>query len=170
MMTFLRKSKFPMINIAILITITNQNRFLLWSDVFIFRIIHYFDQGISVWINCPIPSPVSDTSISYSPCTLYFCKLTVTPANNTSDQNTEWVSKIWLNFSNQQIDRYLTNGNLTCTVIITKQLSQIKCKVRGQTQTNISNTIAQHVSPGSGVVRMQQLKLSLLQVFTKHCK
>ena len=37
-MTFLRKSKFPMTNIAtcIIITITNQNRFLLWSDVFIF--------------------------------------------------------------------------------------------------------------------------------------
>jgi hypothetical protein len=29
MMTFLRNSKFTMINIAIIITITNQNRFLL---------------------------------------------------------------------------------------------------------------------------------------------
>jgi hypothetical protein len=31
-MTILGKSKFPMINIAIIITITNQIRFLLWSD------------------------------------------------------------------------------------------------------------------------------------------
>ena len=34
MMTFLHKSKFPMINIATIKTITNQNCFLLWSDVF----------------------------------------------------------------------------------------------------------------------------------------
>jgi hypothetical protein len=36
MMTFLHKLKFPMINIATIITITNQNCFLLWSDVFLF--------------------------------------------------------------------------------------------------------------------------------------
>jgi hypothetical protein len=47
MMTFLRKSKIPMINIAIIITITNQNRFLPWSELFIFATIHYLDQGIS---------------------------------------------------------------------------------------------------------------------------
>jgi len=81
MMIFLHKSKFPMTNIAIIITITNQNRFLLWSDIFIFGTIHYLCQGISVLINCAIPSPVSDTSISNSPCTLYFCKATVTPKN-----------------------------------------------------------------------------------------
>jgi hypothetical protein len=50
MMTFLRKSKFPMINIVIIITITNQNCFLLWSDVFIFGTIH-LGQGISILIN-----------------------------------------------------------------------------------------------------------------------
>jgi len=59
-----------MINIAIIITITNQNRFLLWSDVFTFGIIHYLSKWISVLINCAIPSPVSDTSIFYKPCTL----------------------------------------------------------------------------------------------------
>ena len=64
MMTFLYKSKFPMINRAIIITITNQNHFLLWSDVFIFGTIHYLGQGISVLINCYIPIPVSDTLIS----------------------------------------------------------------------------------------------------------
>ena len=67
MMAFLRKSKFPMINIAIIITIANQNCFLLWSDIFIFGTIHYLGQGISLLINCAIPSPVSDTSLSYSP-------------------------------------------------------------------------------------------------------
>ena len=51
MMIFLYKSKFPMINIAIIITITNQNHFLLWSDIFIFGTIHYLGQGISVLIN-----------------------------------------------------------------------------------------------------------------------
>ena len=66
-MAFLRKSKFPMINIAIIITIANQNCFLLWSDIFIFETIHYLGQGISLLINCAIPSPVSDTSLSYSP-------------------------------------------------------------------------------------------------------
>jgi hypothetical protein len=55
MMAFLRKSKFPMINIAIIITIANQNCFLLWSDVFIFGAIHYLSQGISPLINCAIP-------------------------------------------------------------------------------------------------------------------
>jgi hypothetical protein len=48
MMVFLHKSKFPMINIAIIITIANQNCFLLWSDVFIFGTIHYLGQGISL--------------------------------------------------------------------------------------------------------------------------
>jgi hypothetical protein len=67
MMTFLRKSKFPMINIATIITITNQNCFLLWSDVFFFGTIHCLGQGISVLINCSIPSLVSDNLISYSP-------------------------------------------------------------------------------------------------------
>jgi hypothetical protein len=67
MMAFLRKSKFPMINIAIIITIANQNCFLLWSDVFIFGTIHYLGQGISLLINCAIPSPVFGTSLSYSP-------------------------------------------------------------------------------------------------------
>ena len=81
MMTFLRKLKFPIINIAIIISITNQNRFVLWSDVFIFGTIHYLGQGISVLINCAMPSPVSDISISYSPCTLYFHKVKVTPEN-----------------------------------------------------------------------------------------
>jgi hypothetical protein len=52
MMAFLRKSKFPMINIAIIITLANQNCFLLWSDVFIFGIIHFLGQGISLLINC----------------------------------------------------------------------------------------------------------------------
>ena len=66
MMAFLRKSKFPMINIAI-VTIANQNCFLLWSDVFIFGTIHYLGQGISLLINCAIPSPVFGTSLSYSP-------------------------------------------------------------------------------------------------------
>ena len=78
MIIFLHKSKFPMTNIAIIITITNQNRFLLWSDVFIFGTIHYLCQGISVLINCAIPSPVSDISISNSPCTLYFFKASYT--------------------------------------------------------------------------------------------
>ena len=67
MMTFLHKSKFPMINKATIITITNQNCFLLWSDVFIFGTIRCLGQGISVLINCSIPSRVSDTLISYSP-------------------------------------------------------------------------------------------------------
>ena len=67
MMVFLHKSKFPMINIAIIITIANQNCFLLWSDVFIFGTIHYLGEGISLLINCAIPSPVSDSSLSYSP-------------------------------------------------------------------------------------------------------
>jgi len=61
-----------MINIAIIITITTQNHFLLWSDVFIFGTVHYLGQGISLLINCAKPSLVSDTSISYSPCILYF--------------------------------------------------------------------------------------------------
>jgi hypothetical protein len=47
---------------------------LLWSDVFIFGTIHYLNQGISVLFNCAIPSPDSNTSISYSPCTVYFHK------------------------------------------------------------------------------------------------
>jgi hypothetical protein len=64
MMTFLRNSKFTMINIAIIITITNQNRFLLWSDISIFRTIHYLGKGISVLINCVIPTLVSDTLTS----------------------------------------------------------------------------------------------------------
>jgi hypothetical protein len=81
MMTFLSKSKFPMINIAIIITITNQNRFVLWSDVFIFGTIYYLGQGISVLINCAMPSLVYDTSISYSPCTPYLFEVTVTPEN-----------------------------------------------------------------------------------------
>ena len=81
MMAFLRKSKFPIINIAIIISITNQNRFLIWSDVYIFGTIHYLVQWISVLINCTMPSPVSDISISYSPCTLYFHKVKVTPEN-----------------------------------------------------------------------------------------
>ena len=66
-MVFLRKSKFPMINISIIITIAIQNCFLLWSDVFIFGTIHYLDEGISLLINCAIPSPVSDSSLSYRP-------------------------------------------------------------------------------------------------------
>ena len=66
MTTFLRKSKFTMINIATIITITNQNCFLLWSDVFIFGTIHCLSQGISVLINCFIPSLASDYLISYS--------------------------------------------------------------------------------------------------------
>ena len=70
-----------MINIAIIKTITNQNRFLLWSDIFIFETIHYLSHGISVLINCAIPSPISHTLISYSPCTQYFRKVTVTPEN-----------------------------------------------------------------------------------------
>jgi hypothetical protein len=49
MMTFLHKSKFPMINIATIKTITNQNCFLLWSDVFIFGTIHCLCQGITVY-------------------------------------------------------------------------------------------------------------------------
>ena len=44
MITFLCKSKFPTINIVIIKTITNQNRFLLWSDVFIFGTIYYLAQ------------------------------------------------------------------------------------------------------------------------------
>jgi hypothetical protein len=67
MMTFMCKSKFPMIKIATIITITNQNCFLLWSDVFIFGTIHCLGQGISVLINCSIPSLVYDNLISYSP-------------------------------------------------------------------------------------------------------
>jgi hypothetical protein len=67
MMTFLHKSKFPMLNIATIITITNQNCFLLWSDVFVFGTIHCLGQGISILINCSIPSLVSDNLISYSP-------------------------------------------------------------------------------------------------------
>ena len=67
MMTFLHKSKFSMINIATIITVTNQNCFLLWSDVFIFGTNHCLGQGISVLINCSIPSLVSDNLISYSP-------------------------------------------------------------------------------------------------------
>jgi hypothetical protein len=49
MMTLLRISKFPMINIATIKTITNQNCFLLWSDVFIFGTIHCLCQGITVY-------------------------------------------------------------------------------------------------------------------------
>ena len=67
MMPFLRKSKFPMINIAFIITIIYQNRFLLWSDVVIFRTIHYLGQWISVLNNSAMPSLVYNTSISYSP-------------------------------------------------------------------------------------------------------
>ena len=67
MTTFLRKSKFPMINIATIIIITNQNCFLLWSDVFIFGTIQCLGQGILVLINCSISSLVSDNLISYSP-------------------------------------------------------------------------------------------------------
>jgi len=56
-----------MINVAIIITITNQNCFLLCSDVFIFGTIHYLGQGISLLINCAIPSLVSDTHVLRSP-------------------------------------------------------------------------------------------------------
>ena len=54
MMTFLRKLKFPMINIATIITITNQNCFLLWSDVFIFGTIHCLGKkGYRYWSIVP---------------------------------------------------------------------------------------------------------------------
>jgi len=38
-----------MINISTIKTITNQNCFLLWSDVFIFGTIHCFGLGITVY-------------------------------------------------------------------------------------------------------------------------
>ena len=59
MMAFLHKSKFPMINIAIIITIANQNCFLLWSDVFIFGTINYLGHGISL---CPVRFPILRSS------------------------------------------------------------------------------------------------------------
>jgi hypothetical protein len=57
MLTFLHRSKFPMINIATIKTITNQNCFLLWSDVFIFGTILCLGKGITVYssiVLCPV--------------------------------------------------------------------------------------------------------------------
>jgi hypothetical protein len=70
MLTFLHRSKFPMINIATIKTITNQNCFLLWSDVFIFGTILCLGDGITVYssiVLCPVR--FSDTLISYRPRT-----------------------------------------------------------------------------------------------------
>jgi hypothetical protein len=134
MMPFLRKSKFPMINIAFIITIIYQNRFLLWSDVVIFRTIHYLGQWISVLNNSAMPSLVYNTSISYSPVLYTSVKKQLHP--KISKVHWTWFSRIWHNILTPQA----TYGNRMDLTIIPNNWNpppQKKKKIRGQTPKNI---------------------------------
>jgi hypothetical protein len=119
MMTFLHKSKFPMINIATIKTITNQNCFLLWSDVFIFGTIHFLGQGITVIrtvyssiVLCPVGLP-----ILWSPTDPgRFCK------------GNSYTWKYWRSTDHEsamsdtilQVNIHVTNGNCKDLTVITK--------------------------------------------------
>ena len=142
MMPFLRKSKFPMINIAFIITIIYQNRFLLWSDVVIFRTIHYLGQWISVLNNSAMPSLVYNTSISYSPVLYTSVKKQLHP--KISKVHWTWFSRIWHNILTQQA----TYGNRMDLTIIANNCNPPPPK-KNNTRTNAKehfNNLRQHAS------------------------